>query len=137
MPAFAGKNFADRISASVKEKGVLRTVSREPIAGKSIVVSGAITKYEEGSGALRFLVGFGAGSSYFNADVHVTDLASQQELGKIVIDKQSWVLGGVAASTQTVESFMDGAARKIASELADAKNNHGDPNALAQPEAKK
>lgn len=136
MPAFAGKNFADRIAASVKEKGLFRTVSREPIADKSIVVSGAITKYEEGNGALRLLIGFGAGSSYFDADVHVTDSSNQQELGKISVDKQSWVLGGIAASTQTVDGFMDGAAKKIASELADAKNYHGNSNAPVQQENK-
>ncbi len=43
----------------------------------------------------------------------------------------------MAASTQTAESFMDGAAKKIAGELADAKNNHGDLNLSAQPKDKK
>lgn len=69
--------------------------------------------------------------------MHVTDSSSKQELGKIVVDKQCWVLGGMAASTQTAESFMDGAAKKIAGELADAKNNHGDLNLSAQPKDKK
>ncbi len=126
LPAFAGKNFADRIAASIKEKGVFKAVSREPIADKSIIVSGTITKYNEGNGALRLLIGFGAGSSYFDADVNLTDSLTKQELGKIVVDKQSWALGGIAASTQTVEGFMDGATKKIATELAEAKNLNAD-----------
>ncbi|AAM72513.1 MAG TPA: DUF4410 domain-containing protein [Chlorobaculum sp.] len=136
MPAFAGRNFADRIAASVKEKGVFKVVSREPLADKSIVVSGTITKYEEGNGALRLLIGFGAGSSYFNANVHFTDSLNQQELGKVFVDKQSWALGGIAASTQTVDGYMNEAAKKIAKELADAKNYHCEPNTSAQTETK-
>jgi len=133
LPAFAGKNFADRIAARINEKGVFSRVSREPIAEKSIIVSGAITKYNEGSGALRLLVGFGAGSSYFDADVQIYDSTTQQVLGKIVVDKQSWILGGIAASTQTVEGFMDGASKKIAKELAEGKKYRDDTIAPAQP----
>jgi len=136
LPAFAGRNFADRIAASIKEKGVFNKVSREPLTDKSIVVSGAITKYNEGSGTLRLLIGFGAGSSYFDADVHITDSATQQEFGKIVVDKQSWILGGIAASTQTVDGFMDGAAKKIAKELSESKNFHADTTASGHAEAK-
>lgn len=54
MPAFTGKNFADRIVASVKEKGAFRTVSREPIADKNIVVSGAITNMKREAAHFAF-----------------------------------------------------------------------------------
>lgn len=123
VPDFAGKEFADRIAAKIREKQVFKKVSRAPLEEKSVVVSGNITKYTEGSSALRLLVGFGAGSSHFDANVNLMDSQSKQKLGEIIVDKKSWVLGGIMASTQTVDGFMNGAAKKIASEIADAKNN--------------
>jgi len=121
LPDFAGRNFADRIAAGIREKQVFKNVSRSPIDEKSVIVSGEITKYNEGSSALRLLVGFGAGSSHFDANVNLTDSQTSEKLGEIVVDKKSWALGGIMASTQTVDGFMNGAAKKIASELADAK----------------
>ncbi len=35
----------------------------------------------------------------------------------------SWALGGIAAATQTVDGFMEGAAKKIAKEVSEAKAN--------------
>jgi hypothetical protein len=130
-PAFAGKNFADRIAANISEQGVFKKVSREPLKEKSVVISGAITKYDEGSAGLRLLIGFGAGSSHFEADVKITDSESNQELGQIIVDKNSWALGGIMASAQTPETFMSEAAKKIAKEVAEAKNYS--PSQIAQP----
>jgi hypothetical protein len=42
-------------------------------------------------------------------------------LGTVSIDKNSWALGGAIASAQSVETFMQGAAKKIATELESAK----------------
>lgn len=121
LPDFAGKDFADRIAAKIREKQLFRQVSRVPLDEKSLIVSGEITKYKEGSSALRLLVGFGAGSSHFDANVNLRDSENDQKLGEIIVDKKSWALGGIMASTQTVDGFMNGAAKKIASEVADAK----------------
>ena len=90
---------------------------------KSVVISGAITKYDEGNATLRWLIGFGAGSSHFDANVKITDSVSNNELGAIVVDKHSWAGGGIMASAQTPEGFMDGAAKKIAQEVANTKKN--------------
>lgn len=128
LPDFAGKNFADRIASEVKGTQAFQKVSRAPVNEKSVVVSGKITKYAEGNSALRLLIGFGAGSSHFDADVKISDSQSNTELGKIVVDEKSWGLGGIMAATQTVEGFMTGASQKIAKELAEAKQ---------QPQSKK
>ena len=61
---------------------------------------------------LRALVGFGAGSSYFDATVEFIDKQSNVKLGSIVTDKNSWALGGFIAASQTVDTFMEGAAKK-------------------------
>jgi len=63
----------------------------------------------------------GAGSSYFNAITDLADSESQQSIGQIITDKNSWPLGGGIAATQTVETFMQGAAKKIAAEVSAGK----------------
>ncbi len=120
-PAFVGKNFADRIAANISEQGVFKKVSRTPLTEKCVIISGAVTKYAEGSAGLRLLIGFGAGSSHFDADVKIADSESNAELGEIVVDKNSWALGGIMASGQTPDTFMNEAAKKIAKEIASAK----------------
>jgi len=73
-----------------------------------------ITRFVEGNAALRFLVGMGAGSSYFDA----TDGASGSSIATLSADKNSWGLGGSLAAGQTVYTFMDEAAKKTAKEVA-------------------
>ena len=124
LPEFAGRNFADRISAAIKSSGVFNIVTRDATDisdEKTIVVDGDIEKYKEGSSAMRLMVGFGAGSSYFDANVNFSDSESGEMLGNIEVDKNSYPLGGSIAMTQTVDNFMQGAAEKIAEQLKDAK----------------
>ncbi|MCW8796343.1 MAG: DUF4410 domain-containing protein [Chlorobium sp.] len=132
LPDFMGNDFADMIAANIKEQGVFSQVSRDSLDGKSIVISGAITKYKEGSAPLKLLIGFGAGSSHFDADVKISDSETNTELGKVIVDKKSWALGGIMAATQTVKGFMSGAAKKIAKEVAEAKKAPGDEIAKSE-----
>ena len=74
------------------------------------------------------MIGFGAGSSYFDAIVRFTDAATHEEIGEIKVDRNSWVLGGGYASGQTPEMYMAEAARKIASETKQlAKSGDAEP----------
>ncbi len=84
----------------------------------TLVVGGEITRFVEGNAALRFLVGMGAGSSYFDATVRATDGASGSSIATLSADKNSWGLGGSLAAGQTVYTFMDEAAKKTAKEVA-------------------
>ena len=113
----ARKTFADQIQGSIQKTGVFRSVARggKPDAD-TLVIDGTITRYEDGNAALRLLIGLGAGSSYFDATVRFRDGATLQELGTIKVDKNSWVLGGMLAATQTADDYMPGAAKKVASE---------------------
>ena len=117
-----GRRFADLIALELEKKSAFEKVAHvaAPQLG-SLVIKGDITRCVEGSAAMRFLVGFGAGSSYFDAVVQFADADTGQQLGEIVIDKNSWVLGGGIASTQTVEAFMEGAAKKVAEQAAKAR----------------
>lgn len=94
---------------------VLRTGTPD---ASTLVVSGEITRFVEGNAALRFLVGMGAGSSYFDATIRATDGVSGTSIATLNADKNSWGLGGSLAAGQTVYTFMDEAAKKTAQEVA-------------------
>lgn len=110
--------FADRIASEIKKTGRFAVVGRDskPDAN-TLVVDGVITKYEEGNSMLRLFIGFGAGSSFFEADVYFRD-SKGAVIGKIKADKNSWALGGGVAAAQNPTMFMNGAADKIAEEAA-------------------
>lgn len=126
LPEFAGRNFADRIAAEVRGTAVFSEVSRDTLErsnleGTTLVVSGDVTRYEEGNSTTRLLVGFGAGSSYFDAVVRFADSESGEVHGVLIVDRNSWALGGALAADQTVESFMIAAAERVAEELVKSK----------------
>jgi hypothetical protein len=113
--------FSDIIAQKIVETKAYSEVVREPSQGKALIVSGKITRLVEGNGALRFFVGFGAGSSYFDAMVQLTDAESGNVIASASSDNNSWALGGGLAATQTVQSFMDVSATRIAARLRDGK----------------
>jgi len=116
------KMFAERIAAVVKASDAFREVVRDGLVDtNTLVVAGAITRYEEGSAALRLWIGMGAGSSYFDARVDLLDGTNNAVMGSWIVDKNSWGLGGAIASGQTPEEFMKAAAEKIGNELIAAK----------------
>ena len=113
--------FSDLIAQKISETKAYSEVAREPAPGKALVVSGKVTRLVEGNGTLRLLVGFGAGSSYFDAMVQLTDAESGNVIASASTDNNSWALGGGLAATQTVQSFMDLSATRIAARLRDGK----------------
>jgi hypothetical protein len=117
----ATRTFADLIANKLRSTGAFPEVVRSPAEGKTLQITGRITRLAEGNTAARLLVGFGAGSAYFDATTELVDAESGKKLGEIVTDKNSWALGGAIAAAQNVQSFMDGAAKKIATELSTLK----------------
>lgn len=117
-----GRHFSDLLALELTKTKAFEKVNRvaKPEPG-SLVISGDITRCVEGSSSLRFWIGMGAGSSYFDALVLLGDGDTGRQLGQIVVDKNSWALGGGIASGQTVRSFMEGAAKKVAAQIANAK----------------
>lgn len=113
----SSKIFADIINHEIKNKGSFSSVARSGKAGAdSLVIEGDVTRYVAGDPLLRGLVGMGAGSSYFDADVRFVDGATGKLLGTMKVDKNSWALGGYIAAGQSPEKFMQGAAKKVAEE---------------------
>ena len=115
--ALARTRFADMIAEEIRSTSAFSDVSRDKEPGEStLVIGGDILNYTEGDAALRLLLGCGAGSSYFKALVRFYDGNNKDEIGTITVDNNSWVLGGMCAAGQTPETFMRGAAKKVASE---------------------
>lgn len=116
------RDFADIIAFEIKKLEVFKEVSREGSADEStLAISGEVTRHEEGDAMARLLIGFGAGSSYFEALVEFRQGPSGELVATVKVDKNSWVLGGGIAATQTPEDYMKGAAKRIAEDLYEAK----------------
>jgi hypothetical protein len=117
--AATGAKFAGIIASEIKQSHpgtqVLRTGKPD---GSTLVISGVITRFVEGNAALRLLVGMGAGSSYFDANIQVTDGGNNASVTSLHADKNSWGLGGGIAASQTVDTFMNEAAKKTAAEVS-------------------
>lgn len=119
----ATRDFADIIAIELKKTGAFAEVNREgnPDA-ETVVVEGAISKFERGNTTARLFVGLGAGSSYLDAVVEVRNAATGALLGSVVVNKNSWGGGGALAAGQTAEGFMEEAAKRISEEISKAKN---------------
>jgi Domain of unknown function (DUF4410) len=129
--------FSDLIARSVRDTGAYSEVVREPGPGKALVISGRVTRLVEGNSTLRLLIGMGAGSSYFDAEVKLSDSETGNTLGSATTGNNSWPLGGMLASGQTVQGFLELSAIKIANRLRDGKKSHvaagGSPVSAAAP----
>jgi len=120
-----GKRFADIIASSIKLKNLYARVERNIDSSDSaLLIDSKITKCSEGNAFMRTLVGFGAGSSLFDAHISIKDNKTKQLLGEIDASKMSWALGGVIAGIQDVNSHMHSAASKIADECNKAKTRN-------------
>jgi len=116
------KDFADMLAWEIGQKRIFDQLARTGAEDeKTVIIGGQITRYEEGSPTARFLVGMGAGSSYFDARVEFLRGGSGELLGAIEANRNSWVLGGGIAANQTPDSFMREAARKVADEISKLK----------------
>lgn len=121
MTVAATSRFADWIADELKKSNSFSEVLREKPEGEALIVTGEITRYEEGQAMLRFFIGMGAGSSYFDATVRLSDNLSGAEIGLVKVDKNSWPLGGAVASAQSADNFMRGAAKSIAKSLKEQR----------------
>ena len=119
---FATKSFADRIAMEVGAlKGFREVLRAGNPDGETLIISGTISRYEEGDSSLRLWIGMGAGSAYFDATVELKDGETKELLADQKIDQNSWGAGGAIAASQTTETFMQAAAKKLAKDLTSIK----------------
>jgi hypothetical protein len=117
------KSFPDRIAIELGAKNVFKEVTRtgEPDP-QTLVISGTITRYVEGDAMGRLMIGLGVGSSYFDAIVDFKDGGTSELLATQKVDRNSWVLGGGIASTQSPDEFMKEAAQRLVYDITTAKH---------------
>jgi hypothetical protein len=116
--SYARVYFADRIATELNKTHRFAGVSRNgKLGADTLMISGVITKYEEGSRQKRLWVGMGFGKAVVEAKVEFRD-GKGMKLGEIRVDKNTWPLGGWIAAAQGPEDLIDGAAEKIAEEAA-------------------
>ncbi|MDG1761396.1 MAG: DUF4410 domain-containing protein [Flavobacteriaceae bacterium] len=124
-PDYFLEKFQDKLVSSLKQKNIFISVDKELkdsiYLDKTLLLRAGVTRYSEGNPALKMLVGFGAGSSYLDALVFLVNAKNNSIIGNIKIDKNSWALGGAIAASQSVDTFLDGSCKKIASEIEKAK----------------
>ncbi len=122
----AQRKFADKIAEAITATGSFDEVSRRPLASGALRVSGDITRYDEGNIVERGLTGF-AGQTHFEAVVTIVDATSGKQIARIEVDRNSWPLpiGASASTLQTTNFFMEGAAKKVATELLAARSHEG------------
>jgi len=125
------KDFADMVAWEIGRGHAFQQVVRNGTEDeKTLVLTGQITRYEEGDPNLRLWVGMGAGSSYFDARIELLKGGSGELQGTIEANRNSWVLDGGIAATQTPDGFMREAAKKVAEELCTRKAGRA-PAAIA------
>ena len=114
---------ADLLAREISLKGGFNDVGREvgEVDEATLLVGGSIHRFEKGSQAARLLVGMGAGSAYFDVSVEFREAASGSLLATMLVDKNSWPLGGMIAAAQSPQAFMQEAAKRVAKELDGVK----------------
>ena len=112
--------LADAMVDHLRKLQLAETIERDGGINDALVISSVITRCTEGSAGLRLWIGMGAGSSFFDANISFKDGSSGDAIGAMVVDKNSWALGGGAASAQTVTAFMEAAAKKVAEQIQQA-----------------
>ena len=102
----AKSNFPNKLFNKLSDSSLFKSVQRNKRSHDSLIISGNITKYEEGNAFLRTLFGFGAGRAYFYSDVDLIDGNSNKKIGTIEVRKKSWLLGGYIAGMENPETLM-------------------------------
>jgi hypothetical protein len=106
-----------QIIEALKKRGYTAQVAK-PGLKKGLVLSGAVTKFEHGSGAARMLVGMGAGSSNMFGEFKLEDRAQAKVLTKFEVIATS---GGNSNSGSFMEAHLTDGAKKVAEYITGVK----------------
>lgn len=112
----AGERIATLVISNTKSGSRFKSIGDKPGPGRNLLIDGEITGFSNGVASLRLWVGMGAGSAYLDGVANFKDQKTGKDIGRIVIDKNTWPLGGAIAASQNADSFAEGAAEKIAAE---------------------
>lgn len=110
--------FARELADQLRKKGFkAQAVESAPSSG--VVLSGKVSKIENGSAAARILVGMGAGSANMFTDFKLTEAKSQKILGKFEIIATSGGNGGFHAAGSYLNAHIIDGSEKAAAYIAE------------------
>lgn len=111
--------FNHAVAEQLRRKGFSAdAVESAPSSG--MVLTGKVTKIENGSAAARILVGMGAGSANMYTDFKLSDVKSQKVLGKFEIIATSGGNGGLQAAGSYLNAHIKDGAEKAAAYIAES-----------------
>jgi len=114
--AEGGRRIADMIVAKLAPSKGFAEISRAPVAGKHLVLSGQITVYKESNAVARY-IGLGFGGSEFDSTIDVKDGESGKVLGTMSVSIGSSPVPGATNAVETVGFLMDSTAQAVRDEL--------------------
>ncbi len=105
------------IADALRKKGYTVETGTAPKKG-ALVLSGKVTRFEHGSGAARFWVGMGAGSSNMFTDFVLEDRSAKKTLSKFEVIATSGGRGGAFAAGSFMEAHLEDGSNKAASYIS-------------------
>lgn len=118
-----GKRFADMLANEIIKKDLFDKVDRNIESDEeALLIDGDILKYQEDDAMLRFVVGFGAGSSGFKATAYLRDNKTKKIIANIHVNETSGITGGFA-NKHKIKHTIRAAAKSVAQKCSKFKPN--------------
>ena len=111
--------FAREVADQLRKKG-FKAQAVESAPANGMVLSGKVSKIENGSAAARIMVGMGAGSANMFTDFKLTNAKSQKVLGKFEIIATSGGNGGFQAAGSYLNAHIIDGAEKAAAYISES-----------------
>lgn len=111
------EQFRNELEGRILQTGVFQKVGGEGTEGAAAKLRIYVTSLNPGSHALRFLVGFGAGSARIEAEGEATDLATGESLFRFADARSGGDASGIFGSEELMKDDLQAMAKNIASAI--------------------
>lgn len=120
-----GRRFADMLANEIIKKDLFDKIDRNIESDEdALLIDGDILKYQEDDAMLRFVVGWGAGSSKFNAQANLRDNKTKKIIASINVNETSGITGGFA-NKHKIKHTIRAAAKSVAHKCSKFKQTTG------------
>ncbi|MBL6664285.1 MAG: DUF4410 domain-containing protein [Rickettsiales bacterium] len=122
------QSFADKIYHQLKrspnfaDTNLIKTKSEKFIQKGNVIITGQITKFDNGNDILRGIFGI-FGRSKFEANVNFIDGETKEMIAQIKVKKASLIYGLFISANQNLEYLVEESANNIAKKINNLKTN--------------
>lgn len=102
-----------RLIASQLQKKGFKATAVDSVQRTGVVISGSVSRFQHGSGAARFLVGMGAGSSNMYTDFVIEDRTKKTQLSKFEVIATSGGRSGLESMGGFLDAHLEDGAEKV------------------------